>query len=73
MKKESLNKKNLVKVLIKLLHIKRRTFLSHFQLRIFNIYVSPHSLILCAKKTLVMQHFFKESKETKAFVFRQLC
>ena len=63
---------NLVKVLIKLLHVKRRTFLSHFQLRIFNIYVSPHSLIFCAKKTSVMQHFFKESKETKAYVFRQL-
>ena len=63
---------NLVKVLIKLLNIKRWTFLSHFQLRIFNIYVSPHSLILCSQNQLVMQHFFKESKETKAFVSRQL-
>ena len=63
---------NLVKILIKLLNIKRWTFLSQFQLRIFNINISPHSLIRCAKNTLVMQHFFKESKETKAFVSRQL-
>ena len=72
MKIESLNKMNLVKVLIKLLNIKRWTFLSPFQLRIFNIYVSPHSLILCSQNQLVMWHFFKESKETKAFVSRQL-
>lgn len=72
-RKKKPKEKNLVKVFLKLLLNQRWMFLVTFQRRIFNTQVFLHCLLLVPKRTLEVQHFFKERMiDQKSFGARQL-